>query len=58
MTARQTDPAGDVDPLRGDAPHAVRTAGAGGGGRDIVEEAGEASFPSSDPPSWSQAVAA
>ena len=54
MTARQTDPEGDVAPLRGDAP---RAPGAGGGGHDIVEEAGEASFPSSDPPSWSQAVA-
>jgi hypothetical protein len=53
VTARQTDPAGDED-RRGDAPPAP---GAGADARDIVDEAGEDSFPSSDPPSWSQAVA-
>jgi hypothetical protein len=57
MTARKTDPAGEVDPPRVDAPPVPRAAAAGGGARDIVDEVGEGSFPSSDPPSWSRAVA-
>jgi hypothetical protein len=57
MTARQTGPAGDVDPPRVEVPPATGAVGAGGSARDIVDEVGEDSFPSSDPPSWSRAVA-
>jgi hypothetical protein len=71
MTARQADPTGDVEPRGAGAPPAVGV-GRGGvpgvGARpgegvdgprahDIVDEVGEGSFPSSDPPSWSRAVA-
>jgi hypothetical protein len=55
MTARETDPASD--PPRVDVPPAADAAIAGGDARDIVDEVGEGSFPSSDPPSWSRAVA-
>jgi hypothetical protein len=57
MTARKTDPAGDADPPRIDVPAGAGAPAGGGGRRDIVDEVGEDSFPSSDPPSWSRAVA-
>lgn len=71
MSRRHSDPAGsdraertaqppDERRAQGDDPaSALRPAERLGGGpeHDIVDEAGEGSFPSSDPPSWSRAVA-